>query len=178
VRKATGGAVGLASAVAIGTSWVAGLHPQTAALAGVQVVGTAPSSSAVPAGPPVPSETRSIPHLPAATRKPSAAAPPATPAAPAKPASGSVTGALVQTPYGDVQVRVAFTGRHITDVRALRLTDSSGTSVSISAQAEPILRQEALAAQSAQIDMVSGATYTSEGYVQSLQSAIDAAHLA
>lgn len=165
MRKATGGAVGLASAVAIGTSWVAGLHPQSAALAGVQVVGTAPSSSAVPAGPPVPSvpaETRSIPRLPTTSRKP----------------SGSVTGALVQTPYGDVQVRVAFTGKHITDVRALRLTDSSGTSVSISAQAEPILRQEALDAQSAQIDMVSGATYTSEGYVQSLQSAIDAAHLA
>lgn len=162
MRKATGGAVGLASAVAIGTSWVAGLHPQTAALAGVQVVGTGPSSRAVPAGPPVPSETRSIPRPSTAARKP----------------SGSVTGALVQTPYGDVQVRVAFTGRHITDVRALRLTDSSGTSVSISAQAEPILRQEALAAQSAQIDMVSGATYTSEGYVQSLQSAIDAAHLA
>lgn len=165
MRKATGGAVGLASAVAIGTSWVAGLHPQTAVLAGVQVVGTAPSSSAVPAGPSVPSvpsETRSIPRLPTASRKP----------------SGSVTGALVATPYGDVQVRVAFTGKHITDVRALRLTDRSGTSVSISAQAEPILRQEALDAQSAQIDMVSGATYTSEGYVQSLQSAIDAAHLA
>jgi uncharacterized protein with FMN-binding domain len=48
--------------------------------------------------------------------------------------------------------------------------------VQISASAAPILRQEALQAQSAQIDMVSGATYTSEGYQQSLQGALDAAH--
>jgi uncharacterized protein with FMN-binding domain len=84
----------------------------------------------------------------------------------------------VQTPYGNVQVRVYYSGNRITRVRAIHLTDSSSTSVSISAGAEPILRQEALAAQSAQIDMVSGATYTSEGYQQSLQAAIDAAHLA
>jgi uncharacterized protein with FMN-binding domain len=76
-----------------------------------------------------------------------------------------------------VQVRVSYTGTKITNVHAVHLTDSSQTSVSISAQAAPILRQEALAAQSAQIDAVSGATYTSEGYMQSLQSAIDAAHL-
>ena len=63
-------------------------------------------------------------------------------------------------------------------MRAAHLTDSSGTSVSISNYAAPILRQEAVAAQSAQIDMVSGATYTSMAYQQSLQSAIDAAHLA
>jgi uncharacterized protein with FMN-binding domain len=74
-------------------------------------------------------------------------------------------------------VRVSYTGRRITAVSALHLTDSSGTSVSISAGAEPILRQEAVSAQSAQIDVVSGATYTSEAYKQSLQAAIDAAHL-
>jgi uncharacterized protein with FMN-binding domain len=74
-------------------------------------------------------------------------------------------------------VRVSFTGKKITDVHALKLTDSSGTSVSISAGAAPVLRQEAMAAQSSQIDVVSGATYTSEAYQQSLQAAIDAAHL-
>ena len=68
-------------------------------------------------------------------------------------------------------------GHRILDVKALHLTDSSDTSVSISAQASPILRQEALAAQSARIDMVSGASYTSAAYVQSLQAALDAAHL-
>jgi uncharacterized protein with FMN-binding domain len=86
-------------------------------------------------------------------------------------------GALVSTPYGDVQVKVVYSGRRITDVVALHLTDSSGTSVAISDQAAPILRREALAAQSAQVDTVSGATYTSEGYRQSLQAALDAAHL-
>lgn len=172
MRKATVAVVGLASAVAIGTSWVSGLHPQSAALAGVRVVGPSASKGAVAAGPPVPSGTHSSSGSPSATRTSSGAS------SPAKPASGSVRGALVQTPYGNVQVRVYYTGKQITDVRALHLTDSSDTSVSISAGAEPTLRQEALAAQSAQIDMVSGATYTSEGYIQSLQSAIDAAHLA
>ncbi len=169
MRKATVGAVGLASAAAIGASWMTGLHPQSTALAGVRVVGS--SRAAVAAGPPVPSGT-SNPSRSSTASRPSAAA------VPAKPRAGSVTGALIQTPYGNVQVRIFFTGKRLTDVRALRLTDSSNTSVSISAQAEPILRQEALGAQSAQIDMVSGATYTSEGYQQSLQSAIDAAHLA
>ena len=173
MRKATVGVVGLASAVAIGASWVSGLHPQSAALAGVRVVGPSTSSGTVAAGPPVPSRTRSSTGSASASRSPSGVA-----SSSARPASGSVRGALVQTPYGNVQVRVYYTGKQITDVQALHLTDSSDTSVSISAGAEPILRQEALAAQSAQIDMVSGATYTSEGYQQSLQSAIDAAHLA
>jgi uncharacterized protein with FMN-binding domain len=75
-------------------------------------------------------------------------------------------------------VRISYRGTRITEVTALRLTDSSGTSVSISREAAPILRQEALTAQSAQIDMVSGATYTSEAYIRSLQAAIDLAHLA
>jgi uncharacterized protein with FMN-binding domain len=72
---------------------------------------------------------------------------------------------------------VSFTGTRITAVHAVHLTDSSQHSVSISDRAAPTLRQEALSAQSAQIDVVSGATYTSEGYIASLQSAIDAAHL-
>ena len=75
-------------------------------------------------------------------------------------------------------MRVIYSGKHITNVVPLHLTDSSGHSVAISADAAPVLRQEALAAQSAHIDVVSGATYTSEAYQQSLQAAIDAAHLA
>jgi uncharacterized protein with FMN-binding domain len=81
----------------------------------------------------------------------------------------------VQTQYGDVQVRVVVAGRKVTDVVALRLTDSSSRSVQISAYAAPILRREALSAQSARIDTVSGASYTSAGYIQSLQAALDAA---
>ena len=83
---------------------------------------------------------------------------------------------MVSTRYGPVQVRIDVSGSQITDVVAVQLTNSNRTSVQISASAAPILRQEALQAQSAQIDMVSGATYTSEGYQRSLQGALDAAH--
>jgi uncharacterized protein with FMN-binding domain len=76
-----------------------------------------------------------------------------------------------------VRVRVSLLGNKITNVTAVQLTDSSPTSVEISASAEPILRREALTAQSAHIDLVSGATYTSEGYQTSLQAALDAAHM-
>jgi uncharacterized protein with FMN-binding domain len=88
-----------------------------------------------------------------------------------------VAGAVVSTPYGDVQVSAQVSGARLVDVKALHLTDSSSTSRSISARAAPTLRSEALRAQSARIDTVSGATYTSEGYRQSLQAALDAAHL-
>ncbi|MFJ3380722.1 FMN-binding protein [Curtobacterium sp. NPDC090217] len=91
--------------------------------------------------------------------------------------SGTFTGDATQTRYGPVQVRITVADGKITDVTALQLTDHDGRSVQISQQAAPILRQEALAAQSASIQAVSGATFTSEGYTTSLQSAIDKAGL-
>ena len=87
-------------------------------------------------------------------------------------------GAVVGTPYGQVQVRAVLRGSTLVDVQALQLTDSGGHSRDLSAMAAPTLRSEAIAAQSAKIDTVSGATYTSEGYRQSLQAALDAAHAA
>jgi uncharacterized protein with FMN-binding domain len=93
-----------------------------------------------------------------------------------KPTVHRYTGALVGTPYGNVQVMVVASGNRITDVRALHLTDANQHSRDISASAAPDLRQEALKAQSASIDTVSGATYTSEGYRQSLQAALDQMH--
>jgi uncharacterized protein with FMN-binding domain len=92
-------------------------------------------------------------------------------------ATGTFTGNTTQTRYGPVQVQVTVANGTITDVTALHLTNSDGRSVQISQQAAPILRQEALQAQSAQIQSVSGATFTSEGYTTSLQSAIDKAGL-
>lgn len=91
--------------------------------------------------------------------------------------SGAYTGAAASTPYGDVQVRITVAGGKLADVSAIRLTDANSRSVSISNGAAPILRQEVLAAQSATVDMVSGASYTSGGYLQSLQSAMDKAGL-
>lgn len=88
---------------------------------------------------------------------------------------GTYTGTAAATQFGNVQVQVTVAGGKISDVTPLQLTDRDGRSVQISAQAAPVLRQEALSAQSAEIDTVSGATYTSEGYLQSLQSALDQA---
>lgn len=85
----------------------------------------------------------------------------------------TVQGDTVSTRYGDVQVSVTFNGKTITDVTALHLTDEDRRSVSISNNAEPKLKSSVLKSQSANVSAVSGATYTSEGYLQSVQSAID-----
>ena len=80
-----------------------------------------------------------------------------------------------QTRYGIVQVKITVSGKRITNVGFAQLTAFDGRSQQINSQAAPILLQETLSAQSAHIDSVSGATYTSDGYVQSLQSALDKA---
>jgi uncharacterized protein with FMN-binding domain len=85
----------------------------------------------------------------------------------------TVTGESVDTRWGPVQVQVTKANGKITDVQAVVYPDNNPRDQEINAQALPILRQEALAAQSAQIDMVSGATVTSQGYLSSLQSALD-----
>jgi uncharacterized protein with FMN-binding domain len=106
---------------------------------------------------------------------PSAAAPGTSTGSGSTSASATkvVTGSAVQTRYGAVQVQVTFSGSTITAVDALQYPNSSGRDMAINQQALPILQQEVLASQSANIDTVSGATYTSEGYMQSVQSAID-----
>jgi uncharacterized protein with FMN-binding domain len=85
----------------------------------------------------------------------------------------TVTGQTIQTRYGPVQVRIVEASGHLTDVTAIQLPSDNSHSSEIAANAVPILRQEALRANSARIDIVSGATYTSDGYAQSLQSALD-----
>ncbi|MFS8099888.1 FMN-binding protein [Lentzea alba] len=82
----------------------------------------------------------------------------------------NVSGPAVNTSEGTVQVQVTFQGTKITDVKALRAPNSNPTRMAL-----PLLRESALKAQSADIDTVSGATATSEGYKQSLQAAIDGA---
>ena len=113
---------------------------------------------------------------PAPTEAPTGTAAP-VPSKSASGPSGTFAGSTAQTPYGPVQVAIVVKAGRITDVKALQLTNQGGRSVAISAGAAPILRTEALHAQSAKIDAVSGATYTSDGYRTSLQSAIDKAHL-
>jgi uncharacterized protein with FMN-binding domain len=89
--------------------------------------------------------------------------------------SGTFTGQTYTNPYGDVQVQVVISAGKITNVTTLHSPDSHQQSVSINSQALPLLREEVLKAQSAKIDIISGATFTSEGYAESVQSALDLA---
>jgi len=89
----------------------------------------------------------------------------------------TVTGDTVQTRWGPVQVKITVKNGKITDVTAVQYPSDNPRDQEINSNALPQLRSEALAAQSASIDTVSGATYTSDGYRQSLQSALDSAGL-
>ena len=104
---------------------------------------------------------------------PPAGAQPAQPAAPPPAAGGTrkIEGDTVGTPYGAVTVTITVTGDKVIDITAV--LPIAGESGPRSADAGPKLRKQALAKQSADIDSVSGATYTSEGYKESLQSALD-----
>jgi uncharacterized protein with FMN-binding domain len=88
------------------------------------------------------------------------------------PAHRQVVGNAYDVGYGVVQVRVTLDGTRITDVSPVSLPQGA-RSGDISNYAAPQLRREALSAQSARIDTVSGASYTSAGYAESLQSALD-----
>ncbi|MFF2142987.1 FMN-binding protein [Kitasatospora sp. NPDC058190] len=100
-------------------------------------------------------------------------------AAPAPASSGGTTrkisGDTVNTRYGPVQVQVTLAGSRITTVDVVKYPNEERRDREINSNALPVLNQEAISAQSAQIDVVSGATYTSDGYVRSLQSALDRA---
>ena len=91
--------------------------------------------------------------------------------------SGTFTGAAVDTRWGTVQVEITVASGKITKSDAVKYPSGNPRDQEINSYALPILAQEAVSAQSAKIDTVSGATVTSDGYLQSLQSAIDAAHL-
>ena len=110
----------------------------------------------------------------AATARVAANAAASTAAASSSP-SGTFTGSVIHTQFGDMQVSVTIANGTINEVTPLQLTNRGGRSVAISSQAAPILRSEVLSAQSASVHNVSGATYTSNGYLRSLQSALDAA---
>jgi uncharacterized protein with FMN-binding domain len=91
--------------------------------------------------------------------------------------NGTFTGSDFPNRFGDVQVRVVVSNGRITDVQAVQLPSDRQQSAYISEQVGPWLRSEALQAQSANIDIISGATYTSQSYAQSLESALQQAHM-
>ena len=92
-------------------------------------------------------------------------------------AARSVTGDAVSTRYGNVQVKITVANGKVTAAEVTQVPWSDHRDQQINSRAVPILNDEAVAAQSSNIDMVSGATFTSDGYIQSLQSALDQAGL-
>jgi uncharacterized protein with FMN-binding domain len=116
---------------------------------------------------------------PAAAPTPAAGGADPTPSAAAKKSTtdGTYQGTLTQTRWGPIQVSITVAAGKITDVAVTTYPNENRRDQEINAYALPALQQAALAAQSADIDTVSGATVTSDGYKQSLQAAIDAAHL-
>ena len=135
------------------------IHPPAASPTTTTPAGTAPATT--PAG--------STPATTPAGTAPASAAPTTTAPAGVRTATGAVT----QYPYGALSVTVTETGSRITGVQMASLNETDSRSVSIDDQAIPQLQQEVLSAQSANIDGVSGATFTSQAYAQSVQSALD-----
>jgi len=159
---------------------------------------TAPSTTATTRAPARPAPPKAPPVTTATTVRPTTAPPPPAAAPPPPTTATATTGppppttvttaaasatTTVDSPvftasygreaYGYVQVRLTFQGHQIIDAVALQTPNSHAKSVQINTRATPILRQEVLAAQSAQIDTVSGATATSEAYAQCIQAILD-----
>ncbi len=157
-----------AGAVA-GFAGVLGLHGRTAPAAPRAADGApgrsqpSPSASSAPSGP-------------------GPAAGPSSPGSQPGPATAgggthNITGAMEQFGYGELAVRVTVTGSRITNVTVPALQTAEPFSRQLSEQAIPLLKSQVLAADSASINGVSGATFTSEAYATSLQAALDKLHL-
>ena len=121
--------------------------------------------------------TTAAPSGASTTSVPAGASPPSssTPSTTAPTGRHQFDGQVVDTQFGAVEVRVIVDNGRITDVQPIELPFDHRRSQEISQQAAPLLHDEVLQAQSAQIDLISGATYTSEAYRQSLQAALDQA---
>ena len=162
---------GLGSAAIIAIGWQAGVGTLTAALpqSGASASGTSNAAGAT-AG-------TSSSSSSSATTDTSSQAATTAPVAPATTgaADGTYDGSVVNTRFGTVQVQAVISGGKITDVIAKKLTDADRRSVSISQQVAPMVRSEVLTAQSAKVSNISGGTYTTQAYLQSLQSALDTA---
>jgi len=89
--------------------------------------------------------------------------------------NGTYTGSVADAYYGNVQVSVTISGGQITAVKFLQYPNTHSTSVYINQQAMPYLQQEAIKAQSGNIQLISGATFTSQAFIQSLNSALSQA---
>ena len=157
--------------------------PSVAALRGGSATGTTPDTPTPSATTPAPAGadpgsgddgagtddgTVATPS-PSVTPSPGATTPSSSPK--------TYTGDQVMTRWGPMQVEITVSGGRITAAQAVQYPNGNGRDAEINSYALPVLNQEVVDRQSAQIDTVSGATVTSDGYLQSLQSALDQAHL-
>lgn len=166
---ATGGlALWFADANASGASGLtlAGASGSIATVAPTDTSAASPSVSAATTPATTPAGTQNTTSTSAATTTTVAAA------------IQTFDGAVVNTRYGPVQVQAQITAGVLTDVAIVQYPDNDGKSIRINERALPELRSASLEAQTADVDTVSGATYTSDGYIRSLQSAIDQARAA
>ena len=140
-------------------------------------LGVAPATAPLIA---LPADTAAAPSASVVAVDPASTpvAPVAAPPVAAVARSGAFDGAIVNTRYGPVEVQVQITNGRLAEVAVVEYPNGDRKSRRISAAALPTLRTEALSAQSARVDTVSGATYTSDGYTRSLQSALDTARRA
>jgi len=140
-------------------------HPATAAPAAVAAgsAGTGGSTG---------SSTSTTPAAPQSSSSSSS-----SPSASGTSSTKTVTGQTAQTRWGPVQVQITVSAGKVTAVNVLQVPSGNGRDVEINNQAVPVLKQETLQAQNAHIDTVSGATVTSDGYLTSLQSALNQAGL-
>ena len=170
-------AIPAAVLTAIGLGALASFKSSTGLATKSAAAAVAPRTT-VPASTAPPRSATTSPPDPATTP---ATAPATTPGpTPSPPTTAgqtrTITGDPFDNQYGTVQVQVTLQGNRITGIVTVQMPDSHRRSAEISQAVEPILQQEVLQAQSAQIDLVSGATFTSESYSQSLQSALDRSH--
>lgn len=143
-----------------------------------------PTSSPVLAAPKSQIQTKS-PTTTAPSTTTTTPAPPAQPGtsttpssvAPAAPVLRSATGPNEQYGYGTLAVKVTVSGKKITDVSVQNLQTAEQYSQQLAAQVIPMLRSQVMRAQSANINGVSGATYTAQAYATSLQAALDSLHV-
>ncbi|MCL1869157.1 MAG: FMN-binding protein [Promicromonosporaceae bacterium] len=131
--------------------------------------------AALPDAGPAPTSSTSAPAQPAPKAGTPKAAAPAAPATTHGLKDGTFTGASENTPYGPVQVKVTIAGGKVTDATAVDYPHAGGRDQMINSYAIPRLQAEAKGTTDGKIDMVSGATYTSGGYIGSLQDAVDQA---
>ncbi len=135
----------------------------------------APTATVIAAAPPTLAPFSSAPGALPPTDSPQPTLAPAATQGSSAYKNGTYQGEVVDAYYGLVQVQVSIQGGTIRDVQFLQYPNDRRTSVQINSIAMPYLKEEALQAQSAQVDIVSGATLTSEGFEMSLQSALQAA---